>query len=820
MSDIITLEGLYAENFKCHKELDIDLSQNKLVVLVGRNGTGKTSILDAIFWCLYDETIKGLKGDSVVTHKVGKDCYVRLTFSINSTKYEIHNYRKHTKFKNTKILIRDGKQISTDMDVAETNNIIQNIFMPKDIFTNSLLFSTFVRNSFTELTHSGQKDILDQLLGFEKYNEMHQKVSTAIVEENNVFSEKKKTYDKLKYELDGLKAQLPRDIELYTEIQNNTKARGIEYEEKIKLAKKQISSLTYSEEEYNSCNKALEKSKEEISKVNNKIDNINSQIDTEKKSIRETQHNLYQAEIQAVKDSIIVKIDDIKNKESDYFQNTYNTQLINAEKEYLLTKNSLDNFNSNTQSKLDNIEKRLLLELNKVEEPYTEAYKGILDAIYKLELEIRTLSNRDSQDRYSYNLQVEELKNIKENKDFCTLCKQPLSDKTHIDIKRKELSSEIKELEKVISTNLKTAEKFNIDLKVLNSEKTKIEEQIQSKKDALYAKADSASNKVRSSSEDELKDINNKLQIENEKISKLKKEFVEKQNTNNSEIQKLKEQELYELNCIKYKYKEQYDNLILELNKKTESSRKELETLKSIYQDDIDKFIKSLEDLVKNKSVIETATTSINLYMDEVKKLKEIFKRDGIEYKKNIDTLKKKIEVSENEFKIIEEEFDKIKENINILTFWKKAFSDIGIKSVLLDESIPFLNKRAKELSDLTEYIRISFSSQTVLKSGKTNNKFSINAINSKYLSEYEEFSAGEMRLTNIIILLCLRDLMEKMAGKKINLLLLDEILDSLDEQNSEIAAKIIQHLSKDFFVLLITHTHKSSILSDEEIRL
>ena len=50
-----------------------------------------------------------------------------------------------------------------------------------------------------------------------------------------------------------------------------------------------------------------------------------------------------------------------------------------------------------------------------------------------------------------------------------------------------------------------------------------------------------------------------------------------------------------------------------------------------------------------------------------------------------------------------------------------------------------------------------------------------------------------------------------------INIMLLDEILDTLDEENSEIVVNMIKQLSNEHCILLISHTLKSCIVADED---
>jgi DNA repair exonuclease SbcCD ATPase subunit len=104
----LVFKSLEIKNFKCHQELDFDFSKNRLVLITGKNGKGKSSLFSALEWVLYSECSNGMTGDSIVRKKSKKDCSVILKFSIDDDEYEIKNYRKHSKFGNSKLLYKNS----------------------------------------------------------------------------------------------------------------------------------------------------------------------------------------------------------------------------------------------------------------------------------------------------------------------------------------------------------------------------------------------------------------------------------------------------------------------------------------------------------------------------------------------------------------------------------------------------------------------------------------------------------------------------------------------------------------------------------------
>jgi ABC-type lipopolysaccharide export system ATPase subunit len=235
-------------------------------------------------------------------------------------------------------------------------------------------------------------------------------------------------------------------------------------------------------------------------------------------------------------------------------------------------------------------------------------------------------------------------------------------------------------------------------------------------------------------------------------------------------------------------------------------------------------------EMLKNTSILDTIVTLKNsiakiqqdcttqsLIMNEHS---NAFAAEGEAQKKTISSIMDDVKETEGLIEGCNAQIVKIEEELKAANFWVQAFSDTGIPNLVLDDAIPTLNEKARELSSLTNAIKISFDAQSATKAGDLRNKFRVHAVNTKALSVDDELSSGEQRLGNIIVMLCLRNLIEKSRGIKTNIILFDEALDSLDPENVNIVGSMLRALSKDYLVMLITHTFRDSLECNETIQL
>ncbi len=128
----------------------------------GSNGSGKSSLWEAVVWVLTGETIRGTKH---IVNIYGDDgCFVDIEFYIDNTKYQLIRAKDH-KIKKTSLQILINDQDVSGKGVRDSEKLLQQ-YLP-DI-TASLLGSVIILGQglpqkFTNNTPSGRKEVLEKL---------------------------------------------------------------------------------------------------------------------------------------------------------------------------------------------------------------------------------------------------------------------------------------------------------------------------------------------------------------------------------------------------------------------------------------------------------------------------------------------------------------------------------------------------------------------------------------------------------------------------------------------------------------------------------
>ena len=141
-----------------------------------RNGTGKTTIINALSYALYGQALTNIRKDNLINKTNAKNMLVSLEFAVNGVDYRIERGRKPNVLR---FYVNQEEQASQDNsqgDSRETQTAIERILgLSHDMFRHVLALNTYTE-PFLALKANDQRAIIEQLLGITLLSERADRV--------------------------------------------------------------------------------------------------------------------------------------------------------------------------------------------------------------------------------------------------------------------------------------------------------------------------------------------------------------------------------------------------------------------------------------------------------------------------------------------------------------------------------------------------------------------------------------------------------------------------------------------------------------------
>jgi DNA repair exonuclease SbcCD ATPase subunit len=198
---MIQFKNLTVRNFMSvgNATQGINFDRNDLTLVLGenldlggdgsRNGTGKTTIINALSYALYGNALSNIRKDNLVNKTNGKNMLVSLDFNINGQEYRIERGRKPNVLR---FYINNEDKSSDDAqgDSRETQEAVERIMgMSHDMFKHVLALNTYTE-PFLSLKANDQRAIIEQLLGItllseraDRIKELNKQTKDAVTQE-------------------------------------------------------------------------------------------------------------------------------------------------------------------------------------------------------------------------------------------------------------------------------------------------------------------------------------------------------------------------------------------------------------------------------------------------------------------------------------------------------------------------------------------------------------------------------------------------------------------------------------------------------------
>ncbi len=169
----------FSNMFSYGEDNEINFSDMKgLYGIFAANASGKSSIMDALMFCLYDKTPRAFKGDHILNNR--KDSFTcELTFEINNETFGIKRIGTRKKNGDVKVdasfwkILSDGSQQNLNgEDRRDTNANIRSYVGTYEDFVMTALSSQNSNALFIDKSHSERKDLLIQFMGLNIFDKL------------------------------------------------------------------------------------------------------------------------------------------------------------------------------------------------------------------------------------------------------------------------------------------------------------------------------------------------------------------------------------------------------------------------------------------------------------------------------------------------------------------------------------------------------------------------------------------------------------------------------------------------------------------------
>jgi exonuclease SbcC len=809
------LTHIHLVNFKKYKKASISLN-NSLIGIFGNNGAGKSSLFEAITWCLYGvaQSMEGREGvkQKDLIRDGEEEMGVEVEFVLEGHTYKVSRYL------NAKRGVKSRLHIDGKLQARKSREVVSRIEQDIGLNVKGFISSSFIRQKeldlITSKIASERKRLINRLFNlrvYEKFEELSKNKKRE--KENNLQAVQMQIKEKEK------------DIENLPELEKALE----ELEEIVKTLKSQYDAVREESETVKKRYNVLEKNYETHQKLHSTLKVMEKDSENTENGLKEKRENLKEIEkAESKKEALKPEYENFLNLKKrfsllDAVKTKYDSKT--AERQTLQTEITITE--KNLTERIRELEKEVE-ELEEEKEGLKESrtiLKTIREKITDLEAvpqqkeketeKINKIREKEAEllaEKAKYESRIADLrKELEEIQSIgvgapCPKCKRPL-EKSHLDELTAKYGTEI-------SVNEKVKEKYELKRKHLSEMRKELDLSIESlKKKENDLKMLKEEEQTYVKVELRIKDIQERIRGKRTKITE-NNEKLKELDERRKEIVEL-EKEIRVLGFDPSKYEE----MKKEVNKKAGLEREmiELETRISQKKD----IVKSIEESKKRLHILKDEICKVGTELKELANVPERF-----------DAIKEKKE------HIVQEELKILREYTEKKTFYSERRKEIQRLNEMKDK-IRRTKKDQKGiqnailiygvLQDAFKQIPVQIQSRLQPRIRKETSELLNEVTEGKYpfinlekdysLTVYYDgeyypisrFSGGEKDLINLCLRVGISRVLVSLSSQKsfarIQSLFLDECFGSFDIERRKNLLVALAQLRKYFAqIILITH--------------
>jgi DNA repair exonuclease SbcCD ATPase subunit len=213
---------------------EVNLSNNSNTLVVGENGSGKSTMLDALCFALFGKPFRSINKPQLVNSINNKDCIVEIEFDTNNKAYRVVRGIKPNLFE----IYCDGILINQDAASRDYQEYLEKFILKLNYksFTQIVILGSASFTPFMQLSASDRRTIIEDLLDIQIFSTMNSLVKNKLSNNKDLVAEKKHEIDLVTQKHDMQKKHIK-------ELKQNNEDKVKEYESEIQIHNQTIFSL-------------------------------------------------------------------------------------------------------------------------------------------------------------------------------------------------------------------------------------------------------------------------------------------------------------------------------------------------------------------------------------------------------------------------------------------------------------------------------------------------------------------------------------------------------------------------------------------------
>ena len=266
---MITFKKIRYKNFLStgNHFTEVNFQKNNTNLIVGSNGSGKSTILDALTFVLFNKSFRKITKPQLVNSTNEKDCVVEIEFSINDKQYLVRRGIKPNIFD----IVVDGITLHKESDDRSNQRILEENILKLNYksFTQIVILGSSSFVPFMQLTTANRREVIEDLLDIRIFSVMSGVIKDKIRLERDIIKslnvKKESLFDKVEMQSNFIE-----------ELENLGNSKILDNKNKIISINQEIDELEKTNEELHKEIKSLISEQDKLVNYKDKLVKLNN----------------------------------------------------------------------------------------------------------------------------------------------------------------------------------------------------------------------------------------------------------------------------------------------------------------------------------------------------------------------------------------------------------------------------------------------------------------------------------------------------------------------------------------------------------------